>query len=113
MVISMICEQNTARPGNSEKNIPTEPRPPGLLTEQEAIRYLRLDQIGGKRPELALKRYRTRKGGYLLKGVRLCGKTLYRRCDLAAFVESLQRQQDPAEALTTTRGQRRKIGMHE
>lgn len=75
---------------------------PSLLTEAEAIKWLRLDVIAGERPDLALKRYRCRRGGYALKGVRICGCTLYRRSDLEAFVSALQERQDLSTALTET-----------
>ena len=77
---------------------------PDLLTPDEAAKYLRLDEIGGRRPDLSLKRYRSRKGGYLLKSVRISGKTLYRLSDLQDFVESLQRQQDLSEHLAGRKG---------
>ena len=79
---------------------------PDLVTTEEAIRYLRLDVIGGKRPDLALRRYRCRRGGYALKGVRLCGKTVYRREDLDAFVLAMQERQDLSAPFTETRGRR-------
>ena len=83
-------------------------RPHELFTEPEAIAYLRLDKLGVQRPDLALRRYRSRRGGYLLKSVRISGKTVYRLSDLQAFVESLQRQQDPSEVLAVSRGQKRR-----
>ncbi len=39
---------------------------PALLTQDEAVRFLRLDTLGLKRPDLSLRRYRSRRGGYLL-----------------------------------------------
>ena len=81
-------------------------KPHELLTEAEAIYYLRLDVIGGERPDLALRRYRTRRGGYALKSVRICGKTLYRLSDLQDFVSALQERQDLSAPFAETRGRR-------
>ena len=92
-------------------NQPCEP--PDLLTEAEAIQYLRLDALGSARPDLALRRYRSRRGGYLLKSVRISGKTLYRLSDLQGFVGELQRRQDPSEALAVGRGRRRGMGVNQ
>lgn len=61
------------------------PQPcPELLTEDEAIRYLRLDVDGPTNPEQTLRYYRE-KG--LLRGVRVGKRLRYRRKDLDAFLE--------------------------
>lgn len=81
---------------------------PDLLTEAEAIQYLRLDTIGVQRPSLTVKRYRRCRGNYVLKTVRISGRTPYRVSDLQAFVAALQEKQDLSKPLTTTRGQKRR-----
>jgi len=53
---------------------------PELLTEEEAIRYLRLDVDGPEKPELTLRRYRDLG---LLRGVQVGRNLRYRRIDLA------------------------------
>ena len=62
---------------------------PPLLTEAEAIRYLRLDVSGTKHPRLALRRYR-RMGK--LFGVKIGRQVLYRRQELDRFVERMQKE---------------------
>lgn len=54
-----------------------------LLTAEQAIRYLRLDEIGLKNPHLALARYRYRG---LLHGTRFAGRVWYLRSELDAFL---------------------------
>ena len=59
---------------------------PDLLTEDEAIRYLRLDTINIKNRAATLERYR--KDG-LLRGVQISKKIFYKRTELERFVEGL------------------------
>ena len=59
---------------------------PTLLTEQEAIKYLRLDVNGPKNPAGTLKYYRD-KG--LLRAVRVGRNLRYPRIELDAMVEKL------------------------
>ena len=59
---------------------------PDLLTEAEAVRFLRLDCDGPTKPEQTLAYYRE-KG--LLKGVRVGRQMRYRRVDLLAFLARL------------------------
>ena len=67
-------------PGN-----PPEPCPE-LLTSEEAVRYLRLNVNGHKRPDKTLRYYRE-KGK--LRGVRVGKRIRYRREDLEAFLAAL------------------------
>jgi hypothetical protein len=57
---------------------------PDLLTQEEAIRVLRLDSVGLKKPKEAL-RYlrRTRQIGY----IQVAGKVLIPRDEIVAYVE--------------------------
>ena len=64
---------------------PPEPCPE-LLTESEAIRYLRLDIDGPAKPELTLRYYRE-KG--VLRATRVGRKLRYRRVELDRFLEQL------------------------
>ena len=57
---------------------------PELLTEEEVIRYLRLDVDGPKRPEVTLRRYREIG---LLRGVKIGRMLRYRRVDIEEFLE--------------------------
>ena len=60
---------------------------PELLTEDEAIRYLRLDTIKGlKNPRETLARYRVRG---LLKGTQVSKSVFYRRIELDRFLDRL------------------------
>jgi hypothetical protein len=59
---------------------------PELLTEAEAIRYLRLDVDGPAKPELTLRYYRE-KG--LLFATRVGRRLRYRRVELDCLLESL------------------------
>ena len=59
---------------------------PELLTEEEAIRYLRLDTTDVKDPSLSLRYYRE-KG--LLRGTKVGRRTRYRRIELERFLERL------------------------
>jgi hypothetical protein len=62
-----------------------QPTPcPELLTEAEAIRYLRLDTIKISDPSATLRAYRKRG---LLKGTQVSKAIFYRRCELDAFLE--------------------------
>lgn len=61
------------------------PRPcPELLTEDEAIRYLRLDTINISDPSATLRRYRENR---LLRGTHISKKIFYRRAELDRFIE--------------------------
>ena len=64
---------------------------PELLTETEAIRYLRLDPDGPSKPALTLRYYRE-KG--LLRGTRVGRRIRYRREELDRLLERLT---DPPE----------------
>ena len=67
-----------ALPGN-----PPQPCPE-LLTEDEAIRYLRLDTISIADPSATLRRYRERG---LLRGTQISKRIFYRRAELDRFIE--------------------------
>jgi len=62
---------------------------PDLLTEQEAIRFLRLDEIDIERPQDTLRRYRLRG---LLKAVQVSKAILYERQELLDFVQKLKEE---------------------
>jgi hypothetical protein len=57
---------------------------PELLTEDEAIRYLRLDTIGIKNPAMTLANYRD---SAQLRATRVSKKLFYRRVELDRFLE--------------------------
>ena len=57
---------------------------PDLLTEPEAIKYLRLDTDGPKHPELTLQHYR-QEG--LLKATRVGKRIRYLKSELIKFLE--------------------------
>lgn len=59
---------------------------PDLLTESEAIRYLRLDIISIKNPGETLQRYR--KEGHL-KGTQVSKRVFYRRKNLDEFLDRM------------------------
>lgn len=60
---------------------------PELLTEEEAIRYLRLDTIEGLRnPKETLARYRAMG---MLRGTQVSKRIFYRRVELERFLERL------------------------
>ena len=59
---------------------------PELLTEDEAIRYLRLDKVKIKSPSTTLRGYRKRR---LLRGTQVSKRVLYRRSELDAFLERI------------------------
>jgi hypothetical protein len=59
---------------------------PELLTEEEAIRYLRLDSIVVANPRATLARYR-RMG--LLKGTQVGKCVRYRRAELERFLQAV------------------------
>ena len=66
------------------------PRPcPEILTEEEAIAYLRLPDMGVKNPKHSM--YRWRHMGMLV-GIKYSKEIVYRRSDLDAFVERYQRE---------------------
>ena len=57
---------------------------PELLTEDEAIRFLRLDDDGPAKPELTLRYYRQKNK---LKGTQIGKRILYTRKALQEFLE--------------------------
>ncbi len=59
---------------------------PELLTEEEAVRYLRLDVEGPNKPELTLRYYRE-KGK--LRSTKVGRRMRYRRVELDRFLERL------------------------
>lgn len=68
------------------------PRPvPDVLTADEAIRYLRLDQAGVKDPKLTLDRYR-RRG--LLRGTQISRIVVYLLDELRRFLRE-QTERNP------------------
>ncbi len=63
------------------------PQPcPELLTEEEAIRYLRLDTVKVARPSETLRRYRDTG---LLRATQVSKRLFYRRTELDRFLERL------------------------
>ncbi len=61
------------------------PQPcPELLTEGEAVRYLRLDTINISDPAATLRRYREQR---LLRGTQISKRIFYRRAELDRFIE--------------------------
>ena len=62
---------------------------PYVLTEQEAIRFIRLDLISVKNPDATLRRYR--KDG-LLQAVQISKAICYTRPELIKFVKKLMEQ---------------------
>ena len=78
---------------DSHKNIAILPgldgewRPcPSLLTEAEAIQYLRLDTVDIKNPSETLRRYRD---AGLLRGTQVSKCLFYRQLELDRFLERL------------------------
>jgi hypothetical protein len=64
-----------------------QPTPcPELLTEEEALRYLRLDTVNIKDPSATLRLYRKRG---LLRGTQVSKRVFYRRIELDAFLTRL------------------------
>ena len=60
---------------------------PELLTDEEAIRYLRLDTIDGlKNPKESLARYRA---SGMLRGTQVSKRVFYRRIELDRFLDRL------------------------
>ena len=57
---------------------------PELMTEDEAIRYLRLDTINIKNPAATIRRYRE---AGTLRGVQMSKKIFYPRKELQQFIE--------------------------
>ncbi|MFC1738601.1 helix-turn-helix domain-containing protein [Planctomycetota bacterium] len=64
---------------------------PELLTEDEAIRYLRLDTIEIKHPDDTLRRYRE---AGVLQGVQISKKVFYPRSELERFIKQ-QMEKNP------------------
>ena len=62
---------------------------PELLTEAEAIRYLRLDTINIGNPSESLRRYRERG---MLRGTQVSKRVMYRRVELDRFLGRLTDQ---------------------
>ena len=69
---------------------PPEPCPE-LMTEEEAVRYLRLDVDGPKKPEDTLRYYRE-KG--LLRGTKVGRRLRYRRVELDRFLKMITGAED-------------------
>lgn len=59
---------------------------PELLTEDETIRYLRLDTIGHKNPSNTLRYYRSK---HLLIATRIGKGVLYARKELDLFIDKM------------------------
>jgi hypothetical protein len=59
---------------------------PEVLTEDEAVRYLRLDLVGHKSPAATLRYYREKKK---LKATRISKKLFYTRKSLNEFLEEM------------------------
>ena len=57
-----------------------------LLTEREAIEFLRLDTVEIKDPSATLRRYREQG---LLRGTQISKRIFYRRCELERFLGRL------------------------
>jgi len=64
---------------------------PEVLTEEEAIRFLRLDTIDIKDPAATLRRYRE---AGVLRGVQISKKVFYPRRGLERFIEQ-QMEKNP------------------
>ena len=62
---------------------------PALLTESEAVRYLRLDVDGPKQPTKTLRYYREKGQLY---GIKVGRHLRYRRIDLDEFLASLSKR---------------------
>lgn len=62
---------------------------PELLTEAEAVRYLRLDTINIGNPSETLRRYRDRG---MLRGTQVSKRVMYRRIELDRFLDRLTEQ---------------------
>ncbi len=62
---------------------------PELLTEDEAIRYLRLDTVEIDNPSATLRRYREQG---LLRGTQVSKRIFYRRLELDRFLERITDQ---------------------
>jgi len=76
------------------------PQPcPELLTEDEAIRYLRLDTVNISDPSATLRRYREQR---LLKGTQISKRIFYRRAELDRFWQSLTGLPAGSSAQTAT-----------
>lgn len=59
-----------------------------LFTEEEAVAYLRLPEMGVTNPKAAMAYYRQKRG---LKAVRFGKRCLYMRDELDRFASSMQR----------------------
>ena len=59
---------------------------PEVLTEAEAISYLRLDTIDIKDPAATLRRYRDQG---LMRGTQISKKIFYRRIELDSFLKQI------------------------
>ncbi len=57
---------------------------PYVLSEQEVIRFLRLDTVGTDHPEYALQHYRQ---GGLLRGTQISKRVFYTLPELISFLE--------------------------
>lgn len=70
-----------ARPGETPAPVPF------VLTDTDLIRFLRLDEAGIEKPELTLRKYRSK--GWL-KGTQVGPRLRYRLPDVLAFLENAQ-----------------------
>jgi hypothetical protein len=98
--LATLTDRLNQRPANREASPvqtldPTPTRPagfqpgepsPDLLTEEEAIRYLRLHEIAIKNPEETLRRYR-REGH--LRGTQVSKRVFYLKHELDAFLNKM------------------------
>ena len=82
------AHSGAGRPGHASVLPGSPPAPcPELLTEEEAVRYLRLDTINGlKNPKETLARDRAMG---MLKGTQVSKRIFYRRVELDRFLERL------------------------
>ena len=69
---------------NSLSYFPDGAPVPDLLTEEEAIRFLRLDEGGTKHPETSLEYYRSEG---LLRGTRVGKRLRYLKSELFEFLD--------------------------
>lgn len=68
----------------------TSPQPcPELLTEQEAIQYLRLDTVDVANASATLRRYREQG---LLRATQVSKRLFYRRIELERFLEKATKE---------------------
>lgn len=80
---AILPPRHELRDGQRIEVEPAQPCPE-LLTEEEAIRYLRLDTTGVLNPGQTLERYRAM---WLLRGTQVGRRVFYRRIELERFLE--------------------------